>query len=134
MSCPVVASKLLRRLDASARRARAMLRAGILQGTGMAHGLKPATLVGSLILAGCAGTTGEVVPTGADTYMVARHGVIGNSSGASQKARAFQDANAFCGKSGKIIAVIGSHETESAFGKAASGEVEFRCVAPTGSQ
>jgi hypothetical protein len=50
-------------------------------------------------MTGCAGTSGEVVPTGKDTYMVASHGTMGWSSGPAQKAKAFEIANAYCNRS-----------------------------------
>lgn len=83
-----------------------------------------------LFMAGCAGTTKEVVPTGHDTYMVANHGTMGWSSAGAQKAKAFQEANTFCGSKGKEVETVNEHETDSGFGKIASAEIEFRCVPP----
>ena len=80
-----------------------------------------------VMLGGCAGVT-DVVSTGPNTYMVASHGTMGWSSGPAQKAKAFQDANDFCKKQGKIAEGIRGSETGSGFGKIASAEVEFRCV------
>lgn len=82
--------------------------------------------VGFLVSA-CAGVTG-VVSTGPGTYMVASHGTMGWSSGGAQRAKAFQDAEAFCKNEGKQFQPIGSREEPSGFGKIASGEVEFRCI------
>jgi hypothetical protein len=79
------------------------------------------------LLTGCAGVT-HVVSTGPDTYMVATHGTMGWSSGPAQKAKAFDEANDYCKKLGKEMRPINSSETESGFGKIASGEVDFRCV------
>jgi len=82
-----------------------------------------------LLLAGCAGVT-DVVSTGPDTYMVASHGVMGWSSGGAQKAKAFQEADAFCKSLGKHLQLIGTNEAPGGFGKIASGEVQFRCLKP----
>jgi hypothetical protein len=81
------------------------------------------------ILTGCAGTTHEVVPTGHDTYMVANHGTMGWSSAGAQKAKAYEDANNFCKQKGKEVETINERETDSGFGKIASAELEFRCIA-----
>jgi hypothetical protein len=62
--------------------------------------------------------------------MVASHGVMGWSSGPAQEAKAFEDAGDYCEMLGKELQSINSSETEGGFGKIASGEVDFRCVAP----
>ena len=80
------------------------------------------------LLAGCAGVT-HVVATGPDTFMVANHGVMGWSSGPAQKAKAFEEATAYCKQLGKEMLPINSSETAGGFGRIASGEVDFRCVA-----
>jgi hypothetical protein len=81
------------------------------------------------LIAGCAGVT-DVVSTGPDTYMVASHSTMGWSSGGAQKAKAFQEADAFCKALGKQVQTINSTETAGGFGKIAGGEVEFRCIKP----
>jgi hypothetical protein len=86
-------------------------------------------MVGASLLAGCAGAT-HVVATGPGTYMVASHGTMGWSSGPAQKAKAFEEAGDYCKKVGEEMQPINSSETEGGFGKIASGEVDFRCVAP----
>jgi len=80
-----------------------------------------------LVLGACGGVT-DVVKTGPDTYMVASHGTMGWSSGAAQKAKAFQDAENFCKHLGKQVQPIDTNETPGGFGRIASGEVEFRCI------
>lgn len=84
-------------------------------------------VVAATTLTACAGVT-NVVSTGPDTYMVASHGVMGWSSGSAQKAKAIQEAGAYCKSLGKELKSINTSETPSGFGKIASGEVEFRCV------
>jgi hypothetical protein len=79
-------------------------------------------------LLGCAGTTRQVVQTGQGTYMIASHGTMGWSSAGAQKAIAYQDANSYCAKQGKVVQTISDRETDSGFGKIASAEIEFKCV------
>ena len=85
-------------------------------------------LSSSLILCACAGVT-DVVKTGPETFMVASHGTMGWSSGSAQKAKALQQAEAFCASVGKQMEVTSTAETPSGFGKIASGEVHFKCAA-----
>jgi hypothetical protein len=63
-------------------------------------------------------------------YMVASRGVMGWSSGGAQKAKAFEEADAYCRGLGKALQPIRSNETPGGFGQIASGEVEFRCLNP----
>lgn len=83
---------------------------------------------------GCAGVT-DVAPTGPDTYMVASHGTMGWSSGPAQKAVAFEKADAYCKERGKAVQVIKASDSGSGeYGKISSGEVDFKCVAPSGTK
>ena len=86
--------------------------------------------IACFVLSGCAGTTDKVVPTGHDTYLIATHGTMGWSSAGAQKAKAFEDANDFCKSKGKEVETVSEHTTDSGFGKIASADIEFRCVAP----
>jgi hypothetical protein len=79
------------------------------------------------VLAGCAGVT-HVVSTGPDSYMVAAHGMIGGSSAGEQKAKAFDEASAYCRGLGKELEPTNVTETDSGLAKHASAEVHFRCV------
>ena len=85
--------------------------------------------VGVLTSAGCAGTTDRVVPIGHDTYMVANHVVVGSSSGASQKAKAYESANTYCNSKGKEVETVNERDTDSGWAQIASADLEFRCVA-----
>ena len=88
--------------------------------------------VAILALSGCAGVT-NVVPEGPDRFMVASHGTMGWSSGSAQKAKALEEADAYCKKLGKQMDVVSESDSgPGAFGKISSGEVHFRCVAPNG--
>jgi hypothetical protein len=62
----------------------------------------------ALASAGWACTT-HVVPTGSGTYLVAAHGTMGWSSGPAQKAKAFEEAAAYCKESGKELLKVFDH-------------------------
>ena len=80
-----------------------------------------------LLLAGCASTS-DVVSTGPDTYLVTAHGSPGVSSGGAQKVKAIREAESYCKSKGKTYQVLKAEDQASGFGRAASAEVEFRCV------
>lgn len=80
------------------------------------------------LLAGCAGTTNTVVPASHGTYLIANHGTMGWSSAGAQKAKAYETANAFCGKLSKEVETISENGNEGGFGRIASADIEFRCV------
>jgi uncharacterized protein YceK len=86
-------------------------------------------LISATLISGCAGVTNETVPTGRGTYLIARHGTMGWSSAGAQKAKALQEAAAFCQTQGKDFETVSDRETDSGFGKIASAEIEFRCIA-----
>jgi hypothetical protein len=94
----------------------------------MAYGYRALAILAGLVT-GCAGTTNQVVPTGYDTYMVANHGTMGWSSAGAQKAKAYEQANAFCKAKNKEVETVSEHVTDSGFGKIASADIEFRCAA-----
>lgn len=94
------------------------------------HSLLACCLLAMCVLSACAGVT-DVVPTGADTFMVASHGTMGWSSGPAQKAAAMKQAGDYCRSSGKDLQVINSTDSGNGeFGKISSGEVQFKCVKP----
>jgi hypothetical protein len=82
------------------------------------------------IFAGCVGTTDQVVPTGHGTFMIPSQGLMGWSSGSAEKAKAFEDAAAYCMKLGKEVETVLASESEGGFGGLATPEIEFRCVPP----
>jgi hypothetical protein len=87
-----------------------------------------AAIIASLGLVACAGST-NVVPTGPDTYMIASRGTMGWSSGPAQKAKAFEEADAYCKQKGRTLETISESDSGAgAFGKVSTGEVRFRCV------
>jgi hypothetical protein len=81
-----------------------------------------------MLVAACAGSS-DVVKTGPDTYMIARHGTSGWSLGQNQKAKALRDAAQYCRRQGKQMQAISAVETGAeAYGKMSSAEVDFRCT------
>jgi hypothetical protein len=87
------------------------------------------TLIAAGILPGCAGSVSSVVSTGANSYMVAAEGVLGNSSSGMQLFKAQEEASSYCKKQGKQVETISSNEVAGGFGKVASATVNFRCIA-----
>jgi hypothetical protein len=86
-------------------------------------------LIASIAVSSCAGSN-HVVPTGQGTYMIAEHGTMGWSSGPAQKAKAFEEAQAYCQQTGKQLETISATDSGAGgFGKISSAEVQFRCVA-----
>ena len=59
--------------------------------------------------------------------MVGSQGVVGNGSGAAQKANALKAANAYCSSRSKQIRVIDAKTEEPFFGRAPSAEISFAC-------
>jgi len=77
---------------------------------------------------GCTGAT-DVVPTGAETYMVTSHGTMGSSSVPEQRAKAFEEAREYCEKAGKKFETIRVLDSgPGGDGRTATAEVHFRCV------
>ena len=87
--------------------------------------LKLASLVVALSLAACANS--GVVPTGTDSYMIAKS-EWGFTSGAVHKARLLQEASDFCQSRGKQILVTSTAQNDVALGKTPAAEVQFRCI------
>lgn len=83
-------------------------------------------LVISLLLTACT-TTSDVVSTGGGTYLVSSHGIAGNGSGGAQLVSATQTAGAYSQTLGKQLNIVKSSQIEPMFGRAPSGQLEFRC-------
>ena len=77
------------------------------------------------LIAGCAHS--GVVAMGPDTYMVA-NSEWGFSSGGYQKAKALQEASAYCKSIGKEILVLSSKQNDVELGKTPAAEIQFRCL------
>lgn len=86
---------------------------------------KQALLVVTLTLAACANS--GVVPTGPDSYMIAKS-EWGFTSGAVHKARLLQEASDFCQSRGKQVLVTSTAQNDVALGKTPAAEVQFLCV------
>ena len=86
---------------------------------------RPASLAVTLSLAACASS--GVVPTGPDSYMIAKS-EWGFTSGAVHKARLLQEASDFCQSRGKQVLVTSTSQNDVALGKTPAAEVQFRCV------
>lgn len=80
------------------------------------------------LLAGCAST--GIVPTGDGTYMVAKKSAAGAfTSGATVKAALYEEANAFCEKSGQVVQTISATSANAIpFARMPQAEINFRCV------
>ena len=77
--------------------------------------------------AACARSS-RVVPSGKDTYFVARSVKGVETTGSRVKADALKEASEFCSKSGKTMEVIKATDKDMApFRSDAQAEVEFRC-------
>jgi hypothetical protein len=84
------------------------------------------TLLG--IVAGCVGTTDRIEPTGHGTLMIPSQDLMGLSSSSTERAKALQEAAAYCRKLGRDIQTVLSSEPEGGIDGLAAPEIEFRCV------
>jgi hypothetical protein len=82
------------------------------------------------LFAGCVGTTHQIVRTGHGTFVIPNQDLMGLSAGSAEKAKAFEDATAYCRALGKDIETVLASESEGGVGGLAPPEIEFRCVAP----
>ena len=64
-----------------------------------------AVLISSILLFGCATSTG-VIPAGPDTYTITTDSRVGVRVVAAIKQRAIQDAKAYCASSGKKMRTV----------------------------
>ncbi len=90
--------------------------------------MKKLSMVGLLIVTGCAANSG-VVPMGNDTYFVSRQAATGFSGAGALKAEALQEANQQCASQRKTVEVISMTEAQPPFilGNYPKAEVQFRC-------
>jgi hypothetical protein len=89
---------------------------------------KIVTAISVLLLSACTSTTG-VIQIGQDTYMIGSQGKSpGGFSGTEAKALAFADAQRYCAGLGKKVQVINTQQSDMAFGKNATAEVQFMCL------
>jgi hypothetical protein len=83
------------------------------------------------LIAGCAAETG-VVPTGQNSYLVAKQAATGFPGLGNLKADALQEANQFCASKGSDLFVTRSSETQPPYvlGNYPRAEIAFRCGSP----
>lgn len=92
--------------------------------------LRFAVCLVAIALTGC-GSRSFVMPAHDGAFWVT--GSSGRLSGAEEKARLIEDANAYCRRRGKSAAVIASSENDATLGtlaapgKLARATVQFRC-------
>ncbi|SOE59125.1 hypothetical protein SAMN05414139_01478 [Burkholderia sp. D7] len=86
------------------------------------------TLIGAVMLAGCAANSG-VVSMGQGNFMVSRQAATGFSGSGTLKADALREANQYCADRQKELQVISSREAAPPFllGNFPKAEVEFTC-------
>ena len=78
-------------------------------------------------MADCANT--GVVPMDKGTYLIAKQSPqVGFGPPLAIKAEAYQEANAFCGRTNKAVETVKLDETHSGFARSAAVSLEFRCV------
>jgi hypothetical protein len=90
--------------------------------------MKNALGILALILTGCSST--GVVPTGPDTYMLAKRSLAPGATGAEVTADLYREANAFCAEEKKqLLTVNVTAQDYRPFVRLANSKLEFRCVA-----
>lgn len=89
--------------------------------------MKRAMVPALVLLAGCASTTG-VIPTGSDSYMIAREDNTPAASLGNIKAQAFKDAAAFCAGRGRSLKTISASDTPRSLGQFPQTTLHFTCV------
>jgi hypothetical protein len=101
----------------------------------MIRGIGISVCLGGLALAtDCAASThqNQIEPTDHGTFVIPS-GLMGTSSSSIDKARAVDDATAYCMKHGKEIKTILTSENGSGFLEMAAPLIEIRCVPPAAS-
>ena len=81
----------------------------------------------ALLSAGCADNPG-VVPTGNGIYMITKSEWGISHTGSTVKADALKQANAFCARTNKEMAIVNATQNDMVpFKSEAQAEIEFRC-------
>jgi hypothetical protein len=85
------------------------------------------TISTALVLTAC--STG-VVPTGQDTYMIAKKSAAGVfTSGATVKATLYTEANDYCARDGRVVETITATSANAIpFARMPQAELNFKCV------
>jgi hypothetical protein len=89
-------------------------------------------LAATLLASGCTGSAHrmQIVPTGHGTFMVPSQDLMGASSSSTERAKAHEEAVAYCAKLGMSFEALPTSETEGGFREIAPPDIEFRCRAP----
>ena len=83
-------------------------------------------MCGVLTLTACTST--GVVPTGNDTYMIAKRSAqVGMGPPVKTQAAVYAEANEHCAKEQKSVETIKLDVTNSGFGRPGSVTLEYRC-------
>ncbi len=86
------------------------------------------SLLSSLVLLGCATSTG-VVPIGAGVYYITiQSPQVSFGPPVSQKAEAYKQANEYCQSSDSIFEQVDMKEVNQIFGRHGSVQLSFKCV------
>lgn len=80
------------------------------------------------LLPGCASTPG-IAPIGPNTYFVSRQAATGFTGLSSLKIDALREAGAYCAKSGRIVQVLDTKDSQPpyVFGNFPRVEISFSC-------
>lgn len=89
--------------------------------------LKRIILASLTLVAGCATTTG-IIAAGKDQYMISREDNGPAASLGAIKAKAFQEASAFCAGQGKAMQIVKENDVPRSFGQFPQTSVQFTCV------
>jgi len=92
----------------------------------------PLYLAAGVLATGCGGSTpqAKIVPTGHGTFIIPSPDLLGASSSSTEKAKAYEDAAAYCTKRSREIETVPTSANEAGFLGIAEPEIEFRCVTP----
>lgn len=89
--------------------------------------MKNLILITLLALAGCASTTG-IVPTGQNTFMIAREDNGPAASLGTIKAATFKEAGGYCVAQGKNVKTISESDTPRSLGQFPQTTLHFTCI------
>lgn len=81
----------------------------------------------TLLLAGCASTTG-VIPAGKDQYLISREDNGPGASLGAIKAKVFQEAGAFCAGQSKNLEIVRENDVPRSLGQFPQTSLQFKCT------
>lgn len=89
--------------------------------------MKNVLLASAIFLFGCSSTTG-VIPTGNDSYMIAKEDNSPMASIGTIKAATFKEAAAFCALKSKALQTVKETDTPRSFGQFPQTTLHFTCI------